>query len=67
MNEVEVCYLNEKGVFQSRKTQLYDIYDKAVDVFVRTVKKFQASKTNAIVTLRKRQGNQWTFIKAERI
>lgn len=66
MNEVDVCYLNDKGVFQSRKTQLYDVYDKAVDVFVRTVKKFRVSKTNAIVTLRKRERNQWILVKAER-
>lgn len=66
MNEVEVCYLNERCQYLSRKTVNYNTHEQAIVVFGNTMKKFIEEKTSAIITLRKFDGKTWTLQKCER-
>lgn len=67
MNEVEVCYLDSKGQFESRKTKQYSTFDQASAVFATTINKFKSTNRPGLVTLRRLKNNFWILEKSERI
>ena len=67
MNEVDVCYLDTRGNFLSRKTVRYNTLDDASDIFRKTVIKLKAEKTPALITVRELKNNSWYLVKSERV
>lgn len=66
ISEVDVCYLTERGLCTSRKTQGYDTGHQAGEIFKQTIKKFKLSKQHALITLRDFDNGKWLLIKSER-
>jgi hypothetical protein len=65
MTEVDVCYLNENGQYQSRKFERYESFDQAVDIYNKTVNKFKRQKLPALIAIRTHNNGQWTLEKSE--
>lgn len=65
MNEVEVYYLKRKS-YESRKHQQYEEEFDAMEVFDKTVKKFQKQRTEALIVFRIFERGLWRIFKSER-
>ena len=65
MNEVEVYYLSGK-TYQKRKHQHYEEEFDAMDIFDKTVKKFQGQRTEALVVFRILERGLWRTVKTAR-
>lgn len=63
--ELEVCYLL-KGHYQSRKAVSYHKMEEAIKIFDLTVKKFQKSGQQALITIRTQDNGKWKIEKIER-
>jgi hypothetical protein len=67
MNEVDVCYLDDKGLFVKRKTVIYVGLDKAYQIFSDAINKLTSENQHALITIRKKEKGKWILLKAERI
>ena len=66
-HEVDVCYLDAKGTFLSRKFMRYETIIEADRIYKSTIAKFIKENTSAIISLRSMNGINWSMIKNERL